>query len=70
MKPQPSRRGRPTGHSLIDTETIKRVARAQMAQLGTAGLSLRGIARALDVTAPCSVQLLSPPGRSDYSPHR
>jgi AcrR family transcriptional regulator len=31
---------------------IKRVAREQMAEHGTAGVSLRGIARALDITAP------------------
>jgi AcrR family transcriptional regulator len=31
---------------------IKRVARAQMAEHGTAGVSLRGIARALEITAP------------------
>lgn len=46
------RRGRPTGAALLDAENIKQVARAQMAELGTAGLSLRGIARTLDVTAP------------------
>jgi AcrR family transcriptional regulator len=33
-------------------EEIKRVAREQMAERGTAGVSLRGIARALDITAP------------------
>ncbi|MDZ4769833.1 MAG: TetR/AcrR family transcriptional regulator [Chloroflexota bacterium] len=33
-------------------ETIKQVARAQMAHEGTAGLSLRGIARDMEVTAP------------------
>jgi AcrR family transcriptional regulator len=33
-------------------EEIKRVAREQMAQHGTAGVSLRGIARALEITAP------------------
>jgi AcrR family transcriptional regulator len=34
------------------TERIKAAARSQMAERGTAGLSLRGIARELDVTAP------------------
>ena len=34
------------------TERIKTVARRQMAERGTAGLSLRGVARELDVTAP------------------
>ena len=33
-------------------EEIKRVAREQMAQHGTAGVSLRGVARALEITAP------------------
>jgi AcrR family transcriptional regulator len=33
-------------------EEIKRIAREQMAEHGTAGVSLRGIARALDITAP------------------
>ncbi len=33
-------------------EEIKRVAREQMAEHGTAGVSLRGIARALEITAP------------------
>lgn len=33
-------------------EEIKRVAREQMAERGTAGVSLRGIARALQITAP------------------
>ena len=47
MNPNPSRRGRPVGHALLDAETIKHVARAQMAVLGTGGLTLRGIARAL-----------------------
>lgn len=45
-------RGRPAGVAVLDAETIKQVARAQMAKLGTAGLSLRGIARTLGVTAP------------------
>jgi AcrR family transcriptional regulator len=33
-------------------EQIKQAARAQMVQHGTAGISLRGIARELDITAP------------------
>jgi AcrR family transcriptional regulator len=33
-------------------ERIKQAARAQMVQHGTAGISLRGIARELDITAP------------------
>jgi AcrR family transcriptional regulator len=36
----------------ISADDIKRTARQQMQALGTAGLTLRGIARALDVTAP------------------
>jgi AcrR family transcriptional regulator len=34
------------------TERIKAAARAQMAEHGTAGLSLRGVARELSITAP------------------
>lgn len=36
----------------ITAQDIKTIARQQMAEKGTAGLSLRGIARQLDVTAP------------------
>ncbi len=36
----------------ISTEEIKAIARQQMAQKGTSGVSLRGIARELNITAP------------------
>ncbi|MDZ4767143.1 MAG: TetR/AcrR family transcriptional regulator [Chloroflexota bacterium] len=36
----------------ISADNIKTTARQQMNELGTAGLTLRGIARTLDVTAP------------------
>ncbi len=52
MQAQTSRRGRPTGETTLDAESIKQIARAQMAARGTAGISLRAIARALHVTAP------------------
>jgi AcrR family transcriptional regulator len=46
-------RGRRTGQSHADmAEQIKAAARRQMAEQGTAGLSLRAVARALDITAP------------------
>lgn len=42
---------RPDLHANMAAD-IKAAAKAQMAEYGTAGLSLRGIARALDITAP------------------
>lgn len=39
-------------HNPLSAELIQQVARQQMAARGTAGLSLRGIARRLNVTAP------------------
>jgi AcrR family transcriptional regulator len=44
------RRGR--GGQGVSAQAIKAVARRQMAEHGTAGLSLRAIARELDITAP------------------
>lgn len=46
------RRGRPAAGEALSDDAIKAAARRQMAELGTAGLSLRGIARDLHVTAP------------------
>jgi AcrR family transcriptional regulator len=45
--PQPSRRER---HRLATIEEIKQTARAQMATEGPAGLSLRAVARAMNIT--------------------
>lgn len=42
----------PRSRSTLSTDEIKSIARRQMAENGTAGISLRGIARELDVTAP------------------
>lgn len=44
--------GRPASRPAIRPETIKHAARRLMAEQGTAGLTLRGIARELGVTAP------------------
>ena len=50
MSPRPKRE---LGRERSDTITqIKAVARQQMAEHGTAGLSLRGIAREMGITAP------------------
>ena len=50
MSPRPTREH---AHERIDMITrIKAVARQQMAEHGTAGLSLRGIAREMGITAP------------------
>lgn len=50
MSPRPTRAH---AHERADmTAQIKAVARQQMAEHGTAGLSLRGIARTLGITAP------------------
>lgn len=43
---------RPSKYEGDMAERIKAVARAQMREMGTSGLSLRAIARELDVTAP------------------
>jgi len=42
----------PKAKRQITTEEIKSIARQQMAEKGTNGLSLRGIARELNITAP------------------
>ncbi len=50
MSPRPKRTATSTRDSM--EAQIKAVARQQMAQHGTAGLSLRGIAREMGITAP------------------
>ena len=50
MSPRPKREGARERSETITR--IKAVARQQMAEHGTAGLSLRGIARAMGITAP------------------
>ena len=52
MAHAPTARERRTTHKPLSPDAIKAAAREEMAEHGTAGLTLRGTARRLGVTAP------------------